>query len=152
MKVTAAPPSGGPSIRLMRERRRVIEGIAAAALLSATPSTLVSLHRHRALAPVIGDLLAATRAAGTLMPAGRSGLLRGAVAHTILSFGCGELLARTLPRRMSVVWGASAGLAIGVVNVGVLGRCFPKIRALPLAPQVADNVAFGAVFALVADR
>lgn len=69
-----------------------------------------------------------------------------------ISAVCGELLARVLPKERSVGWGAVAGLLIGVVNVGVIGRRFPAIRALPLGPQLADNVAFGVVFALVVDR
>jgi hypothetical protein len=39
-----------------------------------------------------------------------------------------------------------------VINVGVIGRAFPAIRELPLMPQLADNVMFGMVFALVLDR
>jgi hypothetical protein len=74
------------------------------------------------------------------------------VAHLAISAGCGELLARTLPQRRSVIWGAGGGLVIGVVNLVVIGRRFPRIRALPLSPQLADNVAFGVVFALIADR
>ncbi|MBV8217499.1 MAG: hypothetical protein JO325_03470 [Solirubrobacterales bacterium] len=65
---------------------------------------------------------------------------------------CGEVLARTLPRDHSVAWGAAGGLLIGVVNVGVIGRSFPAIRGLPLLPQLADNVMFGAVFAVMLDR
>jgi hypothetical protein len=136
----------------MRERRRVLEATAAAAVLSGGPSSLISLRRHGALRPVIADLLAATRAAGTLLPPGRPGLLRGAVAHAGVSVLCGELLARTLPERRSPLPGAGAGLAIGIVNLVVIGRRFPQIRELQLAPQLADNVAFGLVFALVADR
>jgi hypothetical protein len=136
----------------VRERRRVIEGTAAAALLSALPSSLVSLRRHRSLLDATADLLDATRAAGTLIPPGRDGLLAGTAAHFAISAGCGELLARMLPQRRSVIWGAGGGLAIGVVNLVVIGRRFPRIRALPLVPQLADNVAFGIVFALIADR
>ena len=47
---------------------------------------------------------------------------------------------------------AGAGLAMGVINVGVIGRRFPAIAALPLLPQLADNVAFGVLFAVVVDR
>lgn len=136
----------------MRERRRVLEGTIAAALLSGAPSALISLRRHRALDAAVGDLVAATRAAGTLLPPGRAGLARGAAAHFLISGGCGELLARVLPRRHSSLWGAGAGLALGLVNVGLVGRRYPQIRALPLLPQLADNVAFGLIFALVADR
>ncbi len=93
----------------------------------------------------------ATRAVGTLVPPGRPGFARG-VVDVGLSVVCGEVLARTLPESNSVSWGAAAGLAIGVVNVGVIGRRFPAIRALPLIPQLADDLAFGVVFALVVDR
>lgn len=136
----------------MRERRRVAEATAVAALLSGAPSTLVALHRHGAAGPALADLLTATRAAGTLLPPGRPGLLRGSVAHLGISLLCGELLARALPERRSALAGAGAGLGIGIVNLMIIGRRFPQIRALPLGPQLADNVAFGLVFAVVADR
>lgn len=142
----------GSPMAAPRECRRVVEGTLAAALLSALPSATLSLRRHRAVRPALGDLLASTRAAGTLLPPGRPGLAPGAAAHLVISVGCGEMLARTLPRRHSVLLGAGAGAAIGVVNLLVIGRRFPAIRALPLLPQLADNVAFGAIFALVADR
>jgi hypothetical protein len=64
----------------------------------------------------------------------------------------GELLGRSLPERHSVFWGALAGLVIGVAAVGAFGRRFSAIRALPFVPQLADNVAFGALFATVVDR
>jgi hypothetical protein len=64
----------------------------------------------------------------------------------------GELLALMLPRRHSLVWAVGAGLVMGVVNVGLIGRRFSGIRALPLLPQLADNVAFAVIFAAVVDR
>jgi hypothetical protein len=136
----------------MRDRRRVIEATVAAALLSATPSALISLRRRGTPGAAIADLLEATRAAGTLIPPGEPGLVRGAIAHCGVSLVCGELLACALPRRRSALCGAGAGLGIGVVNLLGLGRRYAAIRALPLAPQLADNVAFGVIFALVADR
>jgi hypothetical protein len=78
--------------------------------------------------------------------------VRGAVIHVGISAVCGEGLARTLPERHSRLWGAAAGLALGIVNIGLIGRRFPAIAALPLLPQLADNVAFGALFAFVVDR
>jgi hypothetical protein len=45
--------------------------------------------------------------------------------------------------------GAVAGLAIAAVDLGVIGRRFPRISALPLAPQLADHVAFGAIAGLL---
>jgi hypothetical protein len=94
----------------------------------------------------------ATCSVGTLVPPGRPAFIRGALLHVGISVLCGEGLARTLPESRSVIWGAGAGLAIGVINVGVIGRRFPAIAALPLVPQLADNVAFGALFAFVVDR
>jgi hypothetical protein len=135
-----------------REPRRVTEAVLVAATVSGVPSTLHALATRGGVRGAVAGALAATRAAGTLVPPGRPGLLRGLIAHGALSIVCGEGLARVLPRRHSVVWGAAAGLALGVVNVGVIGRAFPAIRALALGPQLADNVAFGVVFALVADR
>ena len=89
---------------------------------------------------------------GALVPPGRPDFKRGALLHVGISVVCGEGLARTVPETNSVIWGACAGLAIGVINVGVIGRRFPAIAALPLVPQLADNVAFGALFAFVVDR
>jgi hypothetical protein len=43
--------------------------------------------------------------------------------------------------------GAVAGLAIAALDLGVLGRRLPRLRALPLGPQVADHAAFGAIAA-----
>jgi hypothetical protein len=118
---------------------------AVAAILSGVPSTL-----HPLLAGVyVHD---ATCAAGTLLPPGRRGFTRGAIVHVGISVACGEVLARTLPRRRSIAWGAAAGLAIGVVNVGLIGRRFSAINSLPVMPQIADNVAFRTLFAVVVDR
>ncbi len=136
----------------MRDRRRIIEATAVAALLGGAPSTLAALRHGRELRATVDYLKDATRAAGTLVPPGRPGSVRGALAHVGVSLACGELLACVLPERHSVLWGAGAGLTIGVVNVGVIGRRFPAIAALPLILQLADNVAFGAIFAAVVDR
>jgi hypothetical protein len=137
---------------LERGRRRIIEATAVAAVLSGAPSTLDALRRQRELRSAVIYVRDATRAVGTLVPPGRPGFVRGAVIHVGISVLCGEALARTLPERHSTTWGAAAGLALGVVNVGLIGRRFPAIAALPLVPQLADNVAFGAVFAFVVDR
>src|SRR5205823_14036242 len=69
-------------------------------------------------------------------------LLAAAVpAHLAVSLGW----AFVLPRRAGVVGGALAGLAIAALDLGVLARWFPRVRALPLGPQVADHVVYGAV-------
>jgi hypothetical protein len=136
----------------MRDQRRIMQATAAAALLSGAPSTLDALRRQRDLRASVSYVRDATRAAGTLLPPGRPGLLRGAIVHVGISFVCGEGLARTLPDAHAVLWGAGAGLVVGLINVGVIGRHYPAIRQLQLAPQLADHVAFGVVFALVVDR
>jgi hypothetical protein len=137
----------------MRDRRRVLQATAAAALLSGAPSAIDVLRRERRIEPVAAYVREATSAIGTLLPPGRPGLVRGAIIHVGISAAVGEALARALPERHSASWGAVAGLALGVIDMGVIGRrYFPAIRALPLAPQLADHVAFGVVFALVVDR
>ena len=135
-----------------RDHQRVIEAIAVAATLGGLPSTLFALRTGGSFRSAVRYVYDATRAVGTLVPPGRPGFMRGAVVHVGISVAFGEAFARSLPQHRSVVWGATAGLAIGVINVGIIGRRFPAISALPLIPQLADNVAFGVLFAAVADR
>jgi hypothetical protein len=131
----------------------VIEATAVAAVAGAAPSTLLAASRNRwQLRPVRDELSAATRAVGTLLPPGRPSFARGALVHIAVSIACGELLAHALPERRAILCGAGAGLAIGVLNVGLIGRRFAAVAALPLLPQLADNAAFGAVCAAVVDR
>ena len=129
-----------------------MQATAVAAALSGAPSTMDAFRRQRDLRSVMTYVSDVTCSVGTLVPPGRPGFIRGALLHVGISVLCGEGLARTLPESRSVIWGAVAGLAIGVINVGVIGRRFPAIAALPLVPQLADNVAFGALFAFVVDR
>lgn len=136
----------------MLDRRRVIEATLVAATFSGLPSTLHALIVRRSLRAAGLYVYDATRAVGTLVPPGRPAFGRGVVVHLAISVLCGETLARTLPRDHSAEWGAAAGLLIGAINVGLIGRSFPAINDLPLVPQLADNVMFGTVFALVLDR
>jgi hypothetical protein len=62
------------------------------------------------------------------------------------------LLALSLPRRRSVEVGALAGLAIAALDLGAVGRRFPRVRALPLLPQLADHALYGATVGVVLDR
>jgi hypothetical protein len=136
----------------IRDRRRVTEAIGVAAIFSGLPSTLHAFITGDGFRSAVEYVYDATCAVGTLVPPGRPGFKRGALVHLGISAACGELLARALPQRHSVAWGAAAGLAIGVINLGMIGRKFSAIRALPIVPGLADNVAFGALFAVVADR
>lgn len=137
----------------MADVRRVVrDGSAAGAwagALSGAPSTVAALVRR-------GSPLEASRAAGAiLLPAeARDARLLPAAAlvHGTLSVGWGVALAATLPRRRTVAAGVAAGLVIAALDLGVVGRAFPRIRALPLGPQVADHVAFGVIAATVIER
>ena len=123
---------------------------AVAALLSGAPSTLHALATRT-------SPLEATLAAGTLLAPSRTSsrtvlLLAAVPVHLALSFGWALLLAAVLPRRRTVAWGTLAGLAIAALDLGVIGRRFPRIRALAPVPQVLDHVAYGATVGAVLSR
>jgi hypothetical protein len=130
---------------------RLRDGLAAgavAALPSGLPSTLHALLTGR-------DPLEATTAAGSIVlpREERTPVLVVAAVplHLALSLGWGVVLARTL-RRPTVPRGIAAGLAIAALDLGVVGRRLPRVRALPLLPQLADHAAYGAVAAAVLQR
>jgi hypothetical protein len=120
-----------------------------AAAASGIPSTAHALATG-------GDPLAATLAAGSVVLPDEERrvplLLAAAGVHLALSLGWAAVLARALPRRHTAAWGAAAGLGIAALDLGVAGRRFPRIRALPLGPQVADHVAYGALVGAVLGR
>jgi hypothetical protein len=115
---------------------------AIAATVSGVPS---SLHALATGTP----LLDSTRAAGTLL--GRPTIPRGLVAHAAISLGWTVVLARALPQKHRVAAGALAGAAIAALDLGIVARRVPAIRALPQAPQRADHILFGATVAAVLD-
>ena len=119
---------------------RAVRAGAVAALLSGAPSTLHAIATGR-------DPREATLAAGSILlpdETRRRQLLAAAVpVHLALSLGWAVVLDRAGVRTARS--GAIAGLAIAALDLGVAGRRFPRIRALPLAPQIADHVAFGAI-------
>jgi hypothetical protein len=137
------------------------DGVAAATVagvLSGAPSTVHAGLTGR-------DPLGAARAAGNLLlPAGTSAgtlLAAGVVAHAGISLGWGTVLAVTVLRtplaRRPVATGVIAGAAIAALDLGLLahgpaGRRWPLIRALPVGPQIADHLAFGAVAGAVLGR
>ena len=118
--------------------------------MSGVPSTAIAVATGR-------DPLEATVAAGSVVLPGetrRGRLIAAAVpAHFALSIGWALVLAKILPQRRVLAAGAAAGLVIAAFDLGVVGRLFPRVRALPLLPQLADHVAYGAtVAALLARR
>jgi hypothetical protein len=117
-----------------------VRAAAWAAALSGAPSTLHALAAGR-------DPLDATLAAGSILLPGearRTRLLAAAVpVHLALSLGWTLALDRTGVR--GARRGALAGLAIGIVDLTIAARVVPRIGALPLLPQLADHIAYGAV-------
>ena len=122
---------------------------AVAAVVSGAPSTAYALLTG-------GDVLAPTLAAGSLLlprETRRGRLLVAAgLAHGALSLGWAVPIAPIVPRRHPIRTGVAAGLAIAALDLGVVGRRLPRIRALPLWSQVADHVAYGVVVAAIVAR
>ena len=76
-----------------------------------------------------------------------------------VSLAWGTVLAVAVRRSplSPVATGVAAGAVIAAVDLGVLahgraGRRWPLIRALPVGPQVADHLAFGAIAGAVLQR
>lgn len=120
-----------------------------AGAVSGVPSTFWELMRG-------GDPLEATLAAGSILlrhETRRNRLLAAAVpVHAVVSLGWGTVLAQLLPRRPTVLHGAAAGLVIAALDLGLAARLFPRIRSLPLAPQLADHAVYGGTVAFVLAR
>ena len=133
-----------------------IAGGAVAGIVSGAPSTLHAVVAGRSPIESVyaaGTLLPSMRTSGAPDPPDvRIDAVRGLLVHAVLSLGWGAVLGVALPRRLPVLAGATAGIAIAVLDLGIVGRRFPRIRALPAGPQVADHVAFGAVVGLVLSR
>jgi hypothetical protein len=131
------------------ELRAGLRAGAVAGALSGVPSTVHAVATGR-------SPFDALQAAGTLLLAddapSSAQAAAGVVAHGAISLGWGVVLTAVLPRRRTVVWGALAGLVIAGLDLGVLGRRWPRIRALPTLPQVADHITFGALVGAVISR
>lgn len=122
-------------------RKGIVAG-AVAGLVSGAPSTVHAVVTG-------GDFLAATEAAGSMVlpnETSRTKLILAAIpVHAAISLGWGVVLAKLLPRKGTVLWGAAAGGAIAALDLGVFGGRFPRIRQLPATPQVLDHILYGAV-------
>jgi hypothetical protein len=133
-----------------RVRAAVVAGA-----LSGIPSTAWSVARRR-------DPLEATKAAGRLaLPSSRRTgplVLAATAVHSALSLAWATVVVRTLPRdagrAQAAVHGALMGAAIAALDLGIAHRVdHPRLTAvkeLPIAPQIADHVAFGVIAALTA--
>ena len=121
-----------------------------AAAVSGVPSTAIALARG-------DDVLDGARAAGTILLPRETRtlpLLAAAVpVHLALSLGWAVVLERVLPRGREPLGGVVGGLAIAALDLGLIGRRLPAIRALAQPRQWADHAAYGlAVGTVLASR
>ena len=131
---------------------RIGDGIAAAAVagtLSGAPSTVHALLTRRGLLDSTRAIAGLVGLAGAPVPVE---LTTGVALHGAISLGWSVAAAFTLPRRHTVAVGALAGLAVGVVDLAIGRRRVPALAALPLAPQLVDHAAFGALAGAVIAR
>jgi hypothetical protein len=103
------------------------------------PSTAWTLARRE-------PLLESAYAAGSLLApddAPRAVLIAAAIpAHLALSLGWAAVLDAADAGPIS---GLALGLAIAALDLGVIGRRIPAIRALPQPRQWADHAAYGLI-------
>ena len=129
--------------------RDAVAAGAIAALVGGVPSTAWALLTG-------ADPLEPTLAAGSLLlPNERRRtrlVLAAAPVHLALSLGWAFVLERVLTRRHGIAAGTVAGAAIAALDLGLAARSFTRIRRLPLAPQVADHLAYGATVGYVLSR
>jgi hypothetical protein len=130
--------------------RDVLRAGLIAAVVSGLPSTAIAVARG-------DDVLDGARAAGALLLPRETRtlpLLAAAVpVHLALSLGWAVVLERTLPRGREPLGGLAGGLAIAALDLGVIGRRLPAIRALPQPRQWLDHAAYGlAVGTVLAHR
>lgn len=126
--------------------RPSVEAGLVGAVCSGIPSTAWTLLRGE-------DLLDGARAAGAIVlpREQRTGVLLTAAVpvHLVLSVGWAIVLGAVLPRRAEPAIGLAAGAAIAALDLGVIGRRIPAIRALPQGRQWADHLAYGLTVGLV---
>ena len=136
---------------MSRRRARGVPGDALAAGLvgaacSAIPSTVWSLVKG-------DDLLDGGRAAGAMvLPHERRTtvlLMAAAPVHLALSIGWAAVMAAAVPRGREPAWGLVGAAAIATLDLAVIGRRIPAIRALPQGRQWADHAAYGLAVGLV---
>ena len=134
---------------MSRSRRDLLLAAVVAALTSGAPSTIWAVARRE-------DMLAGARAAGALLVPDerRTGplLLAAVPVHLGLSIGWAAVLGKVLPHRAEPAWGALGGLVIAALDLGLVGRRVPAIRALPQGRQWADHVAYGVTIGVVLQR
>jgi hypothetical protein len=129
--------------------RDVLRAGLIAAAVSGLPSTAIAVARG-------DDVLDGARAAGAMLLPRETRtlpLLAAAVpVHLALSLGWAVVLGRALPRGRERLGGLAGGLAIAALDLGVIGRRLPAIRALPQPRQWLDHAAYGLAVGTVLAR
>src|SRR3954447_26766066 len=113
---------------------------ATAAVLSGAPSTTVTVLRRERV------LEAALAAGSILLPAERRTLpllAADLAVHLTLSVGWRAFLRGAVPAGRELEGATIGALAIAALDLKLIGRAFPRIRALPQGRQWADHVAYG---------
>jgi hypothetical protein len=130
----------------VRSTRDVLAAGLTAAATAGIPSTAYALLKG-------DDVLEAGRAAGAIVlpREQRTPVLiaAGGIVHLAISLGWAAVLAAVIPRRHEPAYGTAAGLAIAALDLGLIGRHIPAIRALPQGRQWADHAAYGLTVGLV---
>ncbi len=118
----------------------------AASVLAGVPSTLTALATRR-------SVLEAAAAAGSIVLSRerRTPVLVAAAVpvHLALSLGWAQVIAAVVPRRRPVAGSIACGLAIAALDLMVIGRHLPRIRALSQPSQWLDHLAYGATVGVV---
>jgi hypothetical protein len=111
-----------------------------AAAVSGIPSTAHALATGR-------DPFEAAYAAGTILLPRETNPRRLLAAAVPVHLGISLVWTVVLDRAgvRGARRGAVAGLAIAALDLGLAKRRFPRIRELPIGPQMADHATFGAV-------
>ena len=82
----------------------------------------------------------------------RPSVVGGLAVHGVLSLFWAIGIAAVVGERLRLRDGAAVGLAIGVCDLGLIGRHVDAIRNLPQLPQYLDHIAFGIVVIAVLQR
>lgn len=120
-----------------------------AAAVSGAPSTAIALARG-------DDVLDGARGAGSMLlwrETRTLPLVAAAVpVHLAISVGWALVLERLLPRGREPLGGLLGGLAIAALDLELIGRRLPRIRALPQPRQWVDHAAYGLTVGIVLAR
>ena len=134
-----------PTRTLQTGRDALLAG-AVASVLAGVPSTLHALGTNRSV------LEGAAAAGSILLPAERRTPVLVAAAvpvHLVLSLGWAQLIALVAPRRRPVAGSIVCAVAIAALDLQVIGRRLPRIRALAQGPPWVDHLVYGATVGVV---